>query len=97
MNEALIRANIEEIIGGTWFDYEISTNDVEMTTRENGDVYEEKAGGEDVSEAIRIVKLLRTALEMEVDCVDVAWETIDEWVSISFSDETIQKIESYNV
>jgi hypothetical protein len=76
-------SDIKEIVNHTsWFDlhpYEGEDNDysIMLTTRDNGSVYEEEPGDEDIEEAIRLCKVIQTKLGYEAE-----WDVTDEWVNI---------------
>lgn len=60
-----------------WFDVdEISENTIRLSTRENGDVGEEKAGKEDIKLAREILRNVRAKFKN----VKASMEIVDEWV-----------------
>jgi hypothetical protein len=62
----------------TWFQIDgYDEEEVSLTTRENGSVYNEEPGDEDIEEAIRLCKEIQTKLGYEAD-----WDVTDEWVNI---------------
>ena len=72
---------IKGLIGNTWFDFESVDEDeisdeISLSTRENGDVGEEEAGQADIDEAKRIIKILK---DNGFQCNG---SVVDEWVQI---------------
>jgi hypothetical protein len=74
-------AKVKELIGRTWFDFEETETEITLDTRDSGDVGEETPGAEDIAEARRIMKAIRTVFPKETHLTD--WETCDEWVSVT--------------
>jgi hypothetical protein len=63
----------------TWMDLRTDSNGfVELATRDNGDVGDERAGAADIAEGKRVAKALRE----KFPDANVEFTTCDEWVSI---------------
>jgi hypothetical protein len=63
----------------TWFELEEKgPTYLRYSTRENGDIGEERPGEADVQEAKRLARLVREQFEE----VKVSWHTVDEWVDL---------------
>ena len=64
---------------GFWFDEDEANEErMEWSTRENGDVYEEEAGHEDLLAAREFVRAVR-----KIPGVDASYEPVDEWVHVT--------------
>lgn len=72
-------AEITKAVGGTWFDDDGSDSSlVSISSRNYGDVGGERAGQPDITEAKRIIKILKEAYPD----LDITGDTCDEWVSV---------------
>lgn len=74
--------DIKSIVDSSWFDlhpYEGEDNDysIMMTTRDNGSVYDQEPGVEDIMEAKRLCKEIETKLGFIAES-----DVTDEWVNI---------------
>jgi len=64
----------------TYFDLEVrDDNKLEYSTRRNGNVADERPGKEDLKEANRLLRLLRSKFKK---VAKITGDTIDEWVFI---------------
>jgi len=78
--EATVEA-VRQAVGQTWFDITDDGAHIELGSRDNGDVGEERPGQVDIAEGRRLMGLLRAVFK------PASWEikgdTVDEWVSIT--------------
>lgn len=63
---------------GTWMDVRVDDGFVQIDTRDNGDVGDERAGAADIAEGKRVAKALREKFPE----ANVELEIVDEWVSL---------------
>lgn len=71
----------------SYFSVQNNGDQVELSTRRNGDVAEETYGNDDVREAKDVAKTLNDKL----DDVSIAVHAIDEWVDVTISAEPLQR------
>jgi hypothetical protein len=70
---------IKKTIGQTWFTEDgCDSSLISLSTRDHGDVGNEEPGSRDISEAKRIIKILREAYPH----LFIDGDTCDEWVSV---------------
>lgn len=89
-----ISATVETVkaaIGVTWFDCKDEEHHIILETRENGDVAEEQAGAKDVTEAQRLLSVLRRTFNTAT--WDTKFDVVDEWVAVSVRKEPWAKEE----
>jgi hypothetical protein len=67
---------LEEAIGGTWFEMQEEEDRIVLDTRENGDVGAESPGSADLEEAKRLASIVRKKFPRH----EVRLEAVDEWV-----------------
>lgn len=74
-------ATVKAAAGPTWFECAEEHGTIELSSRQHGDVSEEKAGTADIKEGHRLFDLVRKVFK-PVDW-DVTYDTVDEWVHVS--------------
>lgn len=77
---------IREVIGDTWFDIQDQGLHIDLSTRDNGDVGDEKPGDEDISEGKRIHRALRKKWPLS-SRISIDSEQVDEWSYVTISKE----------
>jgi hypothetical protein len=74
---------IKKIIGDTWFEFEGDETVISLDTRDHGDIGGEEPGSADITEAKRIIRLLRG----EFPNLSISGDTCDEWVSVEIREK----------
>lgn len=72
---------VKAALGRTWFDVSDEGSNIEISTRDNGDVGSERAGDADRKEGQRLLALLRKTFKPANWISD--YEVIDEWVHVN--------------
>ena len=72
--------DVKEVVGKTWFDFEVDGDRIAMSTRDHGDVGDERAGKADIEEGRRMLVEIRKRCPMETR--KSSFEVVDEWVHV---------------
>lgn len=73
-------ATVRAAVGKTWFDCSDEDTQIELSTREHGDVGSERAGKADKVEGQRLLKLVKKVFKPASWVV--TYDVVDEWVSV---------------
>jgi len=80
-----MKEKIQHILNATWFEVEeVLYNKIALSTRDNGNVGEERAGTEDIAEAKKIVNTIE-----KINGFEAEYYVCDEWVKVSIKNVNI--------